>query len=375
VILSRTIKGKGVAYMEGDNRWHQASPSQGTAIVSGSAAETRSVRRRTASSRAAFGTTVVDLVRAGRDVMVVSCDTRSSMGLDEFVQEFPKRHVEVGIAEQNLMTVAAGLAAGGRTVFVATYAAFACMRALEQVRTFIAHPRLRVVIVAGLGGLSSGIEGVAHLAMEDLGILRCIPGLVILNPADAVAAGKMVRAAADHSGPIYIRLGRDESPVIFDDAYPFSIGRGVILMQKGWDAALMTTGLITDEVLGAAAALGCDGIGCTVIEFPSLKPFDRNLVLWARNHARALITIEEHSVIGGLGSAVMETLGETAPAVVERIGIPDCFLESGSPLELRQKFGLTAGAIAARIREICGDVRLPAREMAEDRPDCRVNQT
>lgn len=354
VILAQTIKGKGFAYMENDNRWHQACPPRADAAV----ARTEYAGRPKASSRASFGATVLALAQEGRDVMVVTSDTCSSMGLDEFARQFPDRHIEVGIAEQNLMTVAAGLAACGRKVFVATYATFASMRALEQVRTFLAYPRLHVVIVAGLGGLSGGIEGVAHLAIEDIGILRCIPGMVILNPADAVATGKMVRAAADHPGPVYIRLGRDETPVLFDHTYTFLIGRGNVLAEDGREVALMTTGLITDEVLAASDKLRQGGIGCTVVEFPTLKPLDRELVLWAQARAPVLVTIEEHSVIGGLGSAVMEVLGETTPTLVHRIGIEDCFLESGSPPELREKFGLTADALASRIRSICVNARL-----------------
>jgi transketolase len=189
--------------------------------------------------------------------------------------------------------------------------------------------------------------------VEDLGILRCVPDLVVLNPADALATEKMVRAAADHPGPVYIRLGRDETPVLFDNQYQFAIGRGHVLLEQGWDVALMTSGTIACDVMQAAGTLEQQGIACTVVEFPTLKPFDRDLVLWARAQAGVLVTVEEHSVIGGLGSAVMEVLGETAPAVVHRIGIEDRFLESGSPQELRQKFGLTPDAIAARVVAIC----------------------
>jgi transketolase len=251
------------------------------------------------------------------------------------------------------MTVAAGLAAGGRTVFAATYATFASMRAVEQIRTFLAYSRLNVVIVAGLGGLSGGIEGVAHLALEDIGMLRCIPGLVVLNPADAVETRQLVRAAADHDGPVYIRLGRDDSPIVCRGEERVTIGPGRILAERGWDAALMTTGLITAEVLVAAEALLGDGIACTVVEFPTLKPIDHDLILRAARRAARLLTIEEHNVVGGLGSAVADVLASASPARIHRIGIDDIFLESGTPAELRLKYGLTAGAIAARVREVC----------------------
>jgi transketolase len=313
------------------------------------------------STRAAFGDTVLQLAREGRDIVVVTSDTCSSMGLERFAAEYPGRHIEVGIAEQNLMMVAAGLAAGGRTVFAATYAAFASLRALEQVRTFIAYPRLRVVIAAGLGGLSAGIEGAAHLAMEDIGILRCVPGLTILNPSDAPSAAALVRAAADVEGPVYIRLGRDDSPVVHHDG-AVSIGSGVILANRGRDVALMASGFVTAEVLTAAARLEAGGIGCTVIEFPTLKPIDRGLVAWAGTEASAIVTVEEHSVIGGLGTAVMEVLAETTPAIVHRIGIHDVFLESGSPQQLRAKFGLTAESIAGRVRAIVDRQRRERRK-------------
>lgn len=345
VVLARTVKGKGVPHMEGDNRWHQACP---TPPPPG-----RAPGRAVASCRAAFGETVLELFREGRPVMAVTSDTRSSMGLDAFARAAPDRHVEVGIAEQNLMTVAAGLAANGRTVFAATYATFASMRAVEQIRTFLAYPRLNVVVVAGLGGLSGGIEGVAHLALEDVGMLRCIPGLVVLNPADAVETRQLVRAAADHQGPVYIRLGRDDSPIVESGGEPLTIGPGRILAEHGWDAVLMTSGLITGEVLAAAAALRADGPACAVLEFPTLKPIDHDLVLRAARRRAPLFTIEEHNVVGGLGSAVADVLASTTPALVHRIGIHDIFLESGSPAELRVRYGLTAGAIAGRVREVC----------------------
>jgi transketolase len=254
------------------------------------------------------------------------------------------------------MTVAAGLAANGRTVFAATYATFASMRAVEQIRTFIAYPRLNVIVVAGLGGLTGGIEGVAHLALEDLGMLRCIPDLVILNPADAIETRRLVRAAADHQGPVYIRLGRDDSPVVCGGDDAIAIGPGRILVEHGWDAALMTSGLITVEVLDAAESLRGDGIACAVVEFPTLKPIDHDLILRAAGRAQHLFTIEEHSVVGGLASAVGDVLAGSAPAILNRIGISDVFLESGSPPELRAKHGLTAAAVAARVREVAGAV-------------------
>ncbi len=361
VILAKTVKGRGVPWMEGDNRWHQACPAGGRTLLP---AGSRLADAGSASTRAAFGDALLALFRERDDMMVVSADTRSSLHLEAVAREFPERFVEVGIAEQNLVTVAAGLAASGRPVFAATYSVFASMRALEQLRTFVAYPRLPVVIVGALGGISGGIEGVTHIAQEDLGILRCIPGLAVISPADPVATRMAVRAAADYAAPVYIRLGRDTEPMLFDERYRFVIGKGAILRENGFDAVLFTAGPITGAVLDAASALAQSGIGCTVIELPTLKPLDRELVMWARENGRSFFTVEEHSVIGGLGSAVMELLSESAPAVVNRIGIPDRFLESASPSELRQALGLTARHIAARVREVCDPraaARLPGR--------------
>jgi len=352
VILARTVKGKGDARMEGNNRWHQACP--------GPRAPSRTPDergRRLASTRVAFGEAVVELWREGRPLAVVTSDTTASMGLDGFAALAPGLHVEVGIAEQNLITVAAGLAAQGRTVIAATYAAFASLRTLEQIRTFVAYPNHRVIIAAGLGGLSSGIEGVAHLGLEDIGILRTVPGLVIMNPADAVATSTMVRSAIEHGGPVYLRLGRDDSPVLFEDGYEFTIGRGRVLSEHGWDVALITSGPIATEVVDALDVLASEGVRGVAIELPTLKPVDRDLIVGARRRARHLFTVEEHSSIGGVGSAVADVLSETVPGIVHRIAVGDRFLESGSPAELRVKYGLTAEAIAARILRVTTGVR------------------
>ena len=343
-ILARTIKGRGIPYMEGNNKWHQACPPGGVPVRLPVATAVR-----TGSTRSAFGRTLLDLVEAGSDLMVVSSDTRNSMGLDEFSRRFPERHIEVGIAEQNLMTVAAGLAAAGRPVVAATYATFASMRALEQFRTFICYPRLPVTVVAGLGGLSAGIEGVAHLGLEDIGILRCVPNVTIFNPADAVATPHAVRAALSLGAPSYVRLGRDDTPIVFDDSYSMTIGRGRYLVQDGWDVALLTSGLIVPEVVDAAGTLLHYGVRCTVAEFPTIKPIDPAMVDELARRARIMFSVEEHSIIGGLGTAVLETLATSRPTPLHRIGVADRFLESGTPGELRQKYGLTAAAIARRV--------------------------
>ena len=344
VILARTVKGKGIPYMEGDNTWHQACPPGGVPTQTPTASAVR-----TGSTRAAFGQTLVELVEGGSDLMVLSSDTRSSMGLDEFARRFPDRHIEVGIAEQNLLAIAAGLAAEGRPVVVATYATFASMRALEQFRTFICYPRLPVTVAAGLGGLSAGIEGVAHLGLEDIGVLRCIPNVTIFSPGDAIATPHAVRAAVALAAPSYVRLGRDDTPIVFDQRYSLEVGRGRYVVEDGWQVALLTSGLILSEVVDAASALLGHGIRCTVAEFPTVKPLDAQMVEDIARRAQAMFTVEEHNIIGGLGSAVLETLAETRPTLLHRIGVEDRFLESGTPRELRRKYGLNASAIARRV--------------------------
>ena len=362
VILAQTVKGKGVAYMEGNNEWHQKA-------VTGPAVRhekrLRPQHQKLSSMRVAYGQSLLELARARDDISIVTADAFGSMGLEAVRAEFPERCVDVGIAEQNLMMVAAGMATTGRMVFASVYAAFT-IRACEQIRTFLAYPNLNVKIVAGLAGFSGGIEGVTHLATEDIGIMRSIPNVVILNPADAAATGKAIRAAAEHPGPVYIRLGRDPSPAIFGDEHPFAVGKAQILVAEGSDAALLTSGLIISDVIRAAAILKRLGIGCKVIDCPSIKPFDKDMVFSLAKQVHALFTIEEHNILGGLGSAVLEALAPTPCVPIERIGICDCFSESGTPEELRSKHELTAQQIAIRVRRCLSLRRLSAAPDQEE---------
>jgi transketolase len=218
-----------------------------------------------ASTRVAFGEALRDLARSGYDVVAVTADTSKSMRVDLLAREFPERWIDVGVAEQNMMMIAAGLAATGKIAFASSYSVFTSMRCCEQLRTFIAYPFLNVKVVAGLGGLTAGIEGVTHVALEDLGIIRCIPNMTILNPSDATTPRLSVKAAADWSGPVYIRLGRDASPVIFDDSYQFQIGKSV-MHRKGDDIALIASGLILFEALNASDLLAKEGIGVSLLE-------------------------------------------------------------------------------------------------------------
>ena len=298
------------------------------------------------STRTAYGEVLLELAREGEVFYGISADTSKSMGIATLATEFPERCFDVGIAEQNLMTVAAGMASTGKTVFASTYSAFSSMRTCEQLRTFVAYPNLDVKIVSGLGGFSAGIEGVTHLALEDIGIVRCIPDVVIINPADAVATKQAVRESLKYKGPVYIRLGRDASPVIFDDKYQLELGKGAVLQDTGNDVALFCSGLVTYQTLQAAKILTGQGIGCKVIDIHTIKPIDKDLIVDIARKVKCIATVEEHTIIGGLGSAVAEVLSENQPIMLKRIGVNDCFTESGTPDELVDKYGLSGLKIA-----------------------------
>lgn len=348
-ILARTIKGKGVPWMEDDNAWHQRAvppfEGRGAAVARPRPADAESNHL----MRAAVGDTLLALAREGYDVVTLTADTSAAFGLDAFRREFPDRCIEIGAAEQNLMAAAAGLASAGHRVFACTYATFASLRAAEQVRSFIAYPRLDVTIVAGLGGLSGGIEGATHIALEDLAVMRAIPGMLVLQPADAVQASEAMRTSAGRCGPAYIRLGRDATPLVAAGPRRCAVGVANVIAELGADVFLLTGGQVTLEVLAAARILAGEGIGATVIEFPCLKPLDEAVVMRAAATRRPLFTVEEHNIIGGLGSAVSELLASATPSLVIRLGVEDHFAESGTPDELRDKYGLSAARIAERV--------------------------
>lgn len=303
------------------------------------------------STRKAYGQALLELAGANDRVVAVAADTSKSMYTCVLEKDFPHRHYDVGIAEQNMMMIAAGLASTGKIVFASTYAVFSSMRACEQVRTFIAYPGLNVKIVSGLGGLSAAIEGVTHMGVEDVALVRAIPGMTIILPSDPIATGKAIKAAAEYEGPVYVRLGRDESPVLFDESYPFEIGKGIIHRDEGDEVALVASGLVLSEVLRAAELIARAGIKCKVVEIHTIKPIDRDLIVRVAKQCAELFVIEEHSVIGGLSSAVAEVLCEEYPRKFNKVALPDAFLESGTPHELADKYGLTAEKIARLVTE------------------------
>lgn len=289
----------------------------------------------------AFGQSLLAVGQERSEVVALVADTLKSMGVLPFKQACPERVFDLGIAEQNMMMAAAGLASTGKTVFVASYAVFLSMRTLEQIRTFIAYPGLKVRVVAGLGGLSGAFDGVTHQGTEDLSIMRAIPNMTVINPADAVEVEKAVRALVDWPGPAYLRLARIKTPVLFGEDYQFQIGKANLLRPEGKDVALIATGLPVRLALEAADLLKRDGISTSVLECHTLKPIDREALLALASQCGAAVTIEENNIVGGLGSAVAETLSEAHPIPIVRVGIRDCYSESASQDQLCEQAGLT----------------------------------
>lgn len=304
------------------------------------------------STREAFGQAILELARERDDIVCAAADTSKSMGFGPIMKEFPHRVFDVGIAEQNMMMVASGLASTGKTVFAASYAVFTCMRALEEVRTFIAYPKLNVKIGGGMAGLSGAEEGVTHQGIEDVAIMRAIPNMAVFVPADAVATREVVRAAVKWDGPAYIRLGRAPSPVFFGDGYRFEIGKANLLYAGGTDATIIVMGVLVGRALEAAQALARDNVNVRVLEMPSVKPLDTDAVVRAARETGAIVTFEEHTIMGGLGSAVAEVLVESNPVPMQRLGIMDTFGESAPQDDLLDAYGLTAQRVVQAVKDV-----------------------
>ena len=283
------------------------------------------------------------------DLYVLDADLAAATKTGIFKKAYPERFIECGIAEGNMMGVAAGLAAAGKTVFASTFAMFAAGRAFEQIRNSIGYPHLNVKIGATHAGISVGEDGATHQCNEDIALMRTIPGMVVLNPADPVEARLCVKAAIEHQGPVYLRFGRMAVDSIFDENYQFEIGRGVVL-KEGKDVAIIATGLMTQRALKAAEILSLEGIDAAVINMASIKPLDNDLVLRYAAKCGAIVTTEEHSVIGGLGGAVCELICEQGKGPVIRHGVEDQFGKSGPAADLLDLFELNAEGIAEKAR-------------------------
>ena len=282
--------------------------------------------------------------------VVLDADLAAATKTGIFKKKFPKRHIECGIAEGNMMCVAAGLAAAGIMPFASSFAMFAAGRAFEQIRNSIAYPHLNVKIGATHAGITVGEDGATHQCLEDLALMRTLPGMVVINPADAVEARAAVEAAILYQGPVYLRFGRLAVPVIYDkDTYKFEMGKGV-QMKEGTDVTIIATGIMVDMALTAAEQLANEGISARVINMHTIKPIDRALVLEAAKATGAIVTAEEHNIIGGLGSAVVEVVSEGCPVPVLRVGVEDVFGRSGTVPALLEAYGLTPANIVAKAK-------------------------
>ena len=302
------------------------------------------------ATRESYGNALAELGAQHEDLVVLDADLAGATKTGIFKKVFPERHIDCGIAEGNMMTVAAGIAATGKVPFASSFAMFAAGRAYEQVRNSIGYPHLNVKIGATHAGISVGEDGATHQCFEDIGLMRMIPGMAVINPSDDVEARAAVKAAYEHQGPVYLRFGRLAVPVINDrEDYEFQIGKGVVL-REGKDVTIFATGLEVAETLGAAEKLAADGIDAKVINIHTIKPIDRELVIAAAKETGKVVTVEEHSVIGGLGSAICDVLSEEAPTKVLKIGVNDVFGESGPALELIKKYGLDADGIYEKVK-------------------------
>ena len=292
------------------------------------------------------------LVKYGKDerVVVLDADLSKSTMTNTFKQEYPERFINCGIAEANMMCVAAGLATTGKIAFASTFAMFAAGRAFEQIRNTIGYPSLNVKIGATHAGISVGEDGATHQCLEDLALMRTIPGMVIINPADDIEAQLAVKAAIDHNGPVYMRFGRLAVEDVNGADYKFELGKGVTL-KDGNDASIIATGLMVQEAMKAAEMLKADGIDARVINIHTIKPIEKDIIIMASRETGAIVTAEEHYIMGGLGSAVSEVVCENAPCPVKIIGT-DRYGKSGKPVELFKEYGLTAENIAEKVKEI-----------------------
>ena len=304
------------------------------------------------ATRDSYGAALVELAKDHPDVVVLDADLAAATKTGVFKKAYPDRHFDCGIAEENMIAVAAGLSTMGLVPFASSFAMFAAGRAFEQVRNSIGYPHLNVKIGATHGGISVGEDGASHQCCEDFALMRSIPGMTVLCPADDVEAKAAVKAAYEHEGPVYLRFGRLALPVFHDEAtFKFEIGKGEQLTE-GSDVAIIATGLEVNEALIAAEQLKNEGIQARVINLCTIKPLDEELVVKAAKECGAVVTCEEHSILGGLGEAVAAVLGEQCPIPMRRVGVKDVFGHSGPAWELLEQFGLRSDAIIAAVKEL-----------------------
>ncbi len=324
-----------------------------TAGVQGAAAKEPETKKppKKVATRESYGNALRELAEEFPDLVVLDADLAAATKTSIFKKAYPERHIDCGIAEANMMGVAAGLSLVGKIPFVSSFAMFAAGRAFEQVRNSVGYPHLNVKIGATHAGITVGEDGASHQCNEDIALMRTIPGMVVMCPADDVEAKAAVRAALEYRGPVYIRFGRAAVPVINDRPdYRFEIGRGAVVRQ-GTDVTIVATGICVDSALGAAEKLAQEGISAEVISICTIKPLDEEIILRSAKKTGKVVTVEEHSVIGGLGSAVCETLSARFPVPVKRLGMQDVFGESGSAAELLRKYRLDAEGVYESVKE------------------------
>jgi transketolase len=303
--------------------------------------------------REIFGETVAELANDDPRIVMLDGDVGSSTRADIFEKAHPDRYLQMGIAEQNMLGVAAGMATMGLIPFISTFVSFAVVRPLDQIRVLIAQPGLNVKITPGYAGLFTGQTGMSHIIVDDMSIMRAMPGMVTVSPADDVEAALALRWAASYDGPCYVRLVRDATQRLFDDTYRFELGKAVVV-REGSDVTLISTGAQTPRVVDAAEILAADGIDAHVLHVPTLKPIDVAAIVAAAERTGRVMTVEEHSVIGGLGGAVAEVLSEHRPTLVQRIGLQDVYVESGTNDDLLDIYRLSAARVAEQVQALIG---------------------
>lgn len=304
------------------------------------------------ATREAYGKTLAKLAKSNSNIVVLDADLSKSTKTADFKEVAPERFFNMGIAESNMMGVAAGLSTCGKIPFVSTFAMFAAGRAYEQIRNSICYPNLNVKVCATHAGLTVGEDGATHQAIEDLSLMRSIPNMVVINPSDGIETEAAIKAISEYNGPCYVRLGRMAvEDINTNKDYKFEIGKGIVL-SEGNDVSIVATGIMVDVAMKAKAILSEEGINARVINIHTIKPIDKDLIIKAAKETKGIVTAEEHSIIGGLGSAVTEVVSEACPVPVLRVGVNDVFGESGTPNELLEKYGLTAENIVQKVKSI-----------------------
>ena len=302
------------------------------------------------ATREAYGKALVKLGQVNDKVVVLDADLSKSTKTNDFLKTFPDRFFNMGIAEQNLMGAACGLAAAGKIPFASSFAMFAAGRAFEIIRNSACYPKLNLKVCATHAGITVGEDGASHQSVEDIAIMRAIPNMTVIVPADGTETEKVIFEIAKYNGPVYVRLGRAAVPTIFDDNYNFEIGKGTVV-REGNDATIIACGIMVNEAIMAHEELKAQGINARVINMATIKPIDKDIIIAAAKETGAIVTAEEHSIIGGLGSAVSEVVGEECPVRVKKVGVKDVFGQSGNPKELLKHYGLTATDIVKSVKE------------------------